>query len=609
MAEKLFSAFSPVSTTKWEEVITKDLKGADYEKKLVWKTMEGINVRPYYRAEDLSKLSLVRSAKTDNKWLVRQDFDARNNVAEANSEALDVLNKGVDALGFRLKEEGITAADLDTLLENIVLTAVEINFTNTCCNVNDLITLFLRKAATGNTAEIRASIDYDPLRYITLHGAFCKDEKTSFEQLQTVVQAVKDYANFRTVGVGAAIFHNAGASIVQELAFGMAMGSEYMSRLTEAGISADLAAQKIKFSFGVGANYFMEMAKFRAARILWSTITSAYGAKDEESLKMYIHALTSAWNQTVYDPYVNMLRGTTESMSAVLAGVDSLEVLPFDKAFRKPSAFSNRIARNTQIILKEESYFDRTADPAAGSYYIETLTTAIAEEAWKLFKQIEEKGGYLAAFKAGFIQEQVKTSAQKREMNIATRREILLGTNQYPNFTEHLPNPSQGGASQHTGSCSTKDSPFAGEIIAEYRGAQAFEALRYATDKCGKQPQVFMLTFGNLAMCRARAQFSANFFACAGYKIVDNNRFVSIEEGVKAALTAKAEIVVACSSDDDYAEAVPQIAQQLGGKAILVVAGEPACKADLETKGIKNFISMRSNVLETLKWYQKELGI
>ena len=156
MAEKLFSAFAPTSTEQWEEVIAKDLKGADYEKKLVWKTMEGINVRPYYRAEDLSKLALVRSNKTDNKWLVRQDFDACDNPTEANREALEVLSKGVDALGFRLKEEGITAADLDVLLKNIVLTAVEINFTNTCCNVSDLITLLLRKAATGNTAEISA---------------------------------------------------------------------------------------------------------------------------------------------------------------------------------------------------------------------------------------------------------------------------------------------------------------------------------------------------------------------------------------------------------------------------------------------------------------------
>ncbi len=619
MAEQLFSEFSPVSTEQWEAVIQKDLKGADYEKKLVWKTPEGFNVRPYYRADDLKKLKLVHRFKADNNWLVRQDVDARKNVAGANKEALDILQKGVDAVGFRLDNEGISEQDFDTLMNGIVLPAVEVNFKGTCCSSVDVLHLLWKKAATDKPAAVRGSIDFDPLRRLTLHGAFCDDEHTTFGRLKALVEDAKGLPQFRTIGVGAYIFKNAGSTIVQELAFGLAMGSEYMARLTDAGITADVAAQKIKFTFDVGAGYFMEIAKFRAARMLWANIVKAFGAKDDGAADMKIHAVTSAWNQTVYDPNVNMLRATTEAMSAALAGVDSLEVLPFDQPVREPSAFSNRIARNTQIILKEESYFDRVVDPSAGSYYIETLTDAIAEEAWKLFKQVEEKGGYLAAFKEGFVQEQVNTSAQKRDMNIATRREILLGTNQYPNFTEQISptNLPQGEAflraSHGAGACEL-GSPSLGGVgevkpIQQYRGAQAFEALRYATDKSGKQPQVFMLTFGNLAFCRARAQFAGNFFACAGYKVVDNNRFATIEEGVKAALTAKADIIVACSSDDEYAEAVPQIAQQLGGKGILVVAGDPACRADLEAKGIKNFINVKSNVLETLKGYNKELGI
>jgi methylmalonyl-CoA mutase len=323
---------------------------------------------------------------------------------------------------------------------------------------------------------------------------------------------------------------------------------------------------------------------------------------------MNIHAVTSTWNQTVYDPNVNMLRATTEAMSATLAGVDSLEVLPFDKPIRKPSTFSNRIARNTQILLKEESCFDRVIDPAAGSYYIESLTGAIAEEAWKLFKQVEEKGGYLTAFKAGFIQEQVKASAQKRDVNMATRRQILLGTNQYPNFLETASGDLTEATVTRAANAVTEIGQIA-EPLEEYRGAQAFEALRYATDKSGKQPTAFMLTFGNLAMCRARAQFACNFFACAGFKVEDNNRFETIDEGVKAALAAHAQIVVACAADDDYAEAVPQIAQLIGDKAIMVVAGDPASRAELEAKGIKNFINVKSNVLETLRSYQQALGI
>ena len=601
MAEKLFSEFPPVTTEQWEAVIQKDLKGADYDKKLIWKTPEGINVRPYYRVEDLKNVKGVHSTKTDNNWLVRQDFDAREDVAAANREALDALNKGVDSIGFRLKKEGLDAGKLDVLLNEIDVSAAEINFKGACDAGVELLDLFLKKAKN----DTRGAIDFDPLRCLTLHGAFCRDEQTVFEQLKQMVEKAQRLPSFRTVGVGASVFHNAGSTIVQELAFGLAMGSEYLHRLTDAGINADDVAQKIKFTFAIGASYFMEMAKFRAARVLWATVVKAYSAALDASAIMNIHAVTSVWNQTVYDPNVNMLRATTEAMSAALAGVDSMEVLPYDRPVRKPSAFSNRIARNTQIILKEESYFDRVVDPASGSYYIETLTDAIAAEAWKLFKQVEEKGGYLAAFKAGFVQEQIKASAQKRDTNIATRRQILLGSNQYPNFTETAGSD----VTLETVTRAPKTGVDAAQKIAEpleeYRGAQAFEALRYATDRGGKQPQVFMLTFGNLAMCRARAQFAGNFFACAGFKITDNNRFETVEEGAKAALSAHAQIVVACAADDDYAEAVPQIAQLIGNKAILVVAGDPASRAELEAKGITKFINVKSNVLETLKEYQK----
>ena len=303
-----------------------------------------------------------------------------------------------------------------------------------------------------------------------------------------------------------------------------------------------------------------------------------------------------------------MLRGTTEAMSAAIAGVDSLEVLPFDYAFRAPGEFSNRIARNTQILLKEECHFDKVVDPSAGSYFIENLTESIADTAWKLFNEVEKMGGYIEAFKAGFVQNAIKETADKRDKNIATRRETILGTNQYPNFTEKIdadvtaevvtrkPAPEVSGA-------------MVGAPLEKYRGAQAFEAMRYTTDKSGKQPVAFMVTYGNLAMCRARAQFACNFFAVAGFKVVDNNRFATVEEGVKAALEAKADIIVACSSDEEYAEGAPQIAALAGDKAIVVVAGEPACKEELVAKGITNFISVKSNVLETLKDYQTKLGI
>ena len=453
---------------------------------------------------------------------------------------------------------------------------------------------------------MKASFDFDPLRVLNQTGAFCSDK--SMDTLKAVIEAVKDYPRVRVIGVEAYSFNDAGSNISQELGFGLAMGSEYINKLKEMGLSADDAARRIKFTFAVGSTYFMEIAKFRAARMLWANIVKAYGSEKECCQKMKIHAVTSEWNMTVYDPYVNMLRGTTEAMSATIAGVDSLEVLPFDYPFRAPGEFSNRIARNVQSILKEEAHFDKVVDPAAGSYFIENLTQSSAETSWKLFTEVENMGGYVEAFKAGFIQNTIKATADARDKKIETRREIILGSNQYPNFTE------KADKDVTLEVVTRKPAPCAcgavvGQPLEKYRGAQPFEALRYATEKSGKEPVAYMVTYGNLAMCRARAQFACNFFAVAGFKVVDNNRFSSVEEGVKAALEAKADIIVACSSDDEYAEGVPQIASLVGDKAIVVVAGEPACKEELTAKGIENFISVKSNVLETLKGYQAKLGI
>ncbi|MDR2814655.1 MAG: acyl-CoA mutase large subunit family protein [Prevotellaceae bacterium] len=622
--EKLFAEFPPVSTEQWEEVITKDLKGADYDKKLVWKTTEGVAVRPYYRAENLRSVKhvnagvgefpYVRGAKNNNSWLVRQTYCACTDKKKANAQALDGLMKGVNSLGFCF-EGKLDDADLDVLLKGIYLDAVEVNFVGCTCSGTGLtqkLTAYAKKSG-AKLDEVAASIDADPLREMTTKGALADD---AFDRLKNAVVAAAELKRLRNVGVSGATIHNAGGTAVQELAFALSMGNEYLAQLTDRGLAVDEVARRLKFTFAAGASYFIEIAKIRAARMLWANIVRAYKPEKSCAERMKIHAVTSAWNQTAYDAYVNMLRGTTEAMSAAIAGADSLEVLRFDKAFKKSSEFSNRVARNTQILLKEEAHFDQVVDPAAGSYYIETLTQSIAEEAWKLFKQVEEKGGYVAAFKAGFIQEQVSASAQKHDSNIATRRETLLGTNQYPNFTETLDEELRSSlASKEKAptacacSCNGDKPAQVGEPLKPYRGAQAFEALRLKTENSGKRPQAFMLTFGNLAMCRARAQFASNFFAVAGFKVTDNNCFASVDEGAKAALAANADIVVACSSDDEYAAGVPAIAEKLGGKGILVVAGDPACKEELQGKGISHFISVRSNVLETLKGYQKELGI
>ena len=611
-SEKLFTEFPPVPTEKWEEVITADLKGADYERKLVWKTGEGFNVRPYYRAENLEGIKFlgsqagefpyVRGTHAHNRWRVHQTVSVVC-PKEANAEALKILNAGVDSLGFCIASADFSAADLDMLLKDICIPAVEITFCGEkMANVAELVLAKVEKEGIAKE-DVRIAFCIDPLvKGLSSKGDFCSPNgEKCIARIVELIHKTKEYKHVRIVTVAGQTFGNSGSTIVEELAFTLSAGHDYLVRLTDAGLDVDAAARKLRFSFSVSSNYFMEIAKFRAARMLWANIVKGYGPAKNCACKMQIHAETSRWNQTVYDPYVNMLRGTTEAMSATIAGVHSLEVMPFDASFENPTEFSKRIARNVELLLKNESHFDQVVDPAGGSYYVENLTQSIAAEAWKLFLEIEEKGGYTEAYKAGLIVERIKASAAAKDKNIATRRQTLLGANQYPNFTEV--------AGKEITAESVTRKQAEGNVLVPYRGAMAFEEMPLQLDRSGKEPKAFMLTCGNLGMARARSQFSCNFFACAGIKVIDNTYFKSIEEGAKAALESKAQIVVVCASDDDYAEAAPKVKELLGGKAILVVAGAPACAPELEAQGITNFINVKSNVLETLKFYLKEMGI
>lgn len=611
--EKLFAEFPPVSTEAWEAAIAVDLKGADYERKLVWRTNEGFNVRPYYRAENLEGLETLNAAagefpylrgvSGDNNWLTHQTIEVAA-PAEANATALQMLNAGVDSLGFEIKDENFSEADLDVLLKDIYMPAVDLTFSGK--KMPHVAALVLAKAEKEGVSkdDTRVNFCIDPIvKHLSMKGDWCEKcgGTKCFDKIADLIKKTKEYKHVRVVTVSGNVFSDSGSTIVEELAFSLAVAHEYLVRMMEHGLTIDEAALKLRFSFAVTSNYFMEMAKLRAARLLWANIVKAYEPAKPCSCKMFVHARTSAWNQTVYDPYVNMLRGTTEAMSAAIAGVHSLEVLPFDHSYEAPSEFSYRIARNESLLLKHESHFDQVIDPAGGSYYIENLTKSIADEAWKLFLEVEEKGGYVEAFKAGFIVERVKASAAAKDKAVATRRQTILGSNQYPNFTEV--------ADKALCAEVVERKPDEGNVLVPYRGAMAFEQMRLHVDRSGKEPKAFMLTCGSLAMARARAQFSCNFFACAGIRVIDNTFFKSLEDGVKAALESKAEIVVVCSSDDDYAEVAPKIKEMLGDKAILVVAGAPACMEELQSKGINNFISVKSNVLETLKGYLKQMGI
>ena len=616
--EKLFSDFSPVTTEQWMEKITADLKGADFEKKLVWRTNEGFKVKPFYRKEDLEGLKttdalpgefpyLRGNKKDNNEWLVRQEIRV-DDVKEANAKALDILNKGVDSLSFHVKAKELNAAYLETLLDGICAECVELNF-STCQGhvvelANLLVEYFQKKGYDLN--KLQGSINFDYLNKMVAKG---KEKGSLVDTAKALIAATAALPEYRVINVNALTLNNAGAYIYQELGYALAWGNEYMNQLTEAGVPAATVAKKIKFNFGISSNYFLEIAKFRAGRMLWADIVNSYLAEGDCkcAAQMKVHAETSSFNLTIFDSYVNLLRTQTEAMSAALAGVDSMTVVPFDKAYETPNDFSERLARNQQLLLKEESHFDKVIDPAAGSYYIENLTVSIAKQAWDLFLAVEDEGGFYAAVKAGKVQEAVNASNKARHEAVAKRKEILLGTNQYPNFTELAGDKRPleavcccGGG--HHDTCE-KDVP----TLNFDRAASEFEALRLQTEASGKRPKAFMLTIGNLAMRQARAQFSCNFLACAGYEVVDNLGFSSVDEGIDAAMAAKADIVVLCSSDDEYAEYAIPAFKALNGRAMFIVAGAPACMDELKAAGIENFIHVRVNVLETLKEYNAKL--
>ena len=615
LKEKLFSEFAPVSTEEWMAKITADLKGVPFEKKLVWKTGEGFNVNPFYRAEDIEGLKTteslhgefpyVRGTKKDNDWKVRQNIEVCC-FKGANEKALDLLTKGVTSLGFIIKGDEVNEENIATLLEGICPASVELNF-NTCnCKAEKLIGILADyfKGKGVDAEKCYGSVNYDAFKKPLVKG---KENSEWVEGAAAVLKAGQALPNYRVLAVNAFLFNNAGAYISQELGYALAWGNELMAKLTEAGFTADEVAKKIKFNLGISSNYFMEIAKFRAARWLWAEIVAAYKPACECACKMVAHAQTSEWNMTVYDAHVNLLRSQTEAMSAALAGVDSITVRPFDKIYQTPDDFSERIARNQQLLLKEECHLDKVVDPSAGSYYVEVLTNSLADVAWKLFLEVEEKGGFSVAVNAGEIQNAVNASNVARKKAVATRREILLGSNQYPNFTEVAADKIQekGSCCCGGGHCGEATIP----ALDFSRGASEFEALRMTTEKSGKTPKVFMLTIGNLAMRLARSQFSANFFGCAGYKIIDNLGFDTVEAGVEAAVKAGAEIVVLCSSDDEYAEFAPAAYKALAGRAEFVVAGAPACADDLKAQGIDQFVNVKSNVLETLKAFNAKLGI
>lgn len=659
----LFQEFPPVSTEEWEKVIQQDLKGADYKEKLRWDSGEGVTPLPFYRRDDLEEVERNATIpkqyadKAANSWEVREPIFAKS-LSSANEQARKALDRGAEALQFHLKirrTEGMLGGDLtglpirsqqdfNGLLKDISLEDTPLHFDVGMASPALLAMLWNEAQSRNASAEkVWATFSYDPFVFVLQNGQYPKDKKELKNDIQQLVQfTAAKLPSVRPLAIDARTYHNSGSTIVQELGFAMAAASEYLALLTENDLNVDKAARSLNFSFGVGSNYFLEIAKFRAARLLWKNLIEAFGG--DAATGAYLHGETSRWNKTLYDPYSNMLRTSTEGMSAAIAGCDSMTVLPFDQHFRMPDDFSQRIARNQQIIMSEEAYLDKVEDPAAGSYYVEKLTNDIGQAAWELFQDIETEGGLFKAIENGTVQAAIQESQQQRDRAIATRRRIFVGTNQYSNPDDKMAGEidtkyqttalttseeldltvqnvttdlAEGFAEGATLGDATPHLIDFGKhryrTVSPYRGTQAFEELRLATEKHDHTPKVLTLPLGNKKWRKGRSTFTANFFGCAGYNIQDPIGFEDTDAAVQAAKDQQPDIAVICSSDKEYKVIVPDICEQLNNldhRPIIVLAGYP--KDDVEQykeAGVEEFIYSGCNVLETLKRFQKKLNV
>ena len=651
--QSLFDEFPPISTEEWEAKIKEDLNGKDYRKKLRWHTGEGIEPLPFYREEDLQELdqSDILSATPNASWEIRESIYG-STIEMAHEEAQDALQSGAEALQLSMElsvksstspllSQGLplqNRTDFSQLLNEVPLkeTPRHIDAGPLCPALMTLLQQELSSRSVSSDKPL-GSFLFDPFALRLQHGI-----SYSPTFIYRIAQwGQHHFPKMRTLGIDARLYHNSGGTIVQELAFALASAAELLATLTDEGLSIKEAANQLHFNFAVGSNYFLEIAKFRAFRLLWSNLLQAFDA-DAEQLPAYLHAETSQWNKTGFDPYTNMLRTSTEGMSAVLGECDALTVLPFDDSFRRPNHFSQRIARNSQIIMREEAYLSKVQDPAAGSYYIEQLTNDLAREAWELFQKVEERGGIAKAIEDNVVQSAIRESQQKKNLAIAKRGRIFVGTNQYPNPDEEQADelndqqPQRPLKTSDTDidplnldsiSDALSDGAMLGDIasaimdkadsdiklLKPYRGPHAFEELRLATENSDQTPKVLNLPLGNPKARKARSAFSNNFFGCVGYDIEDPIGYENISEAVNAIKEHNPDLVVLCSSDQEYEQLVPALCEQLENierKPLIVLAGYP--KAQVESyreAGIDLFIHSGCNVLESLKGIQQKLNI
>ena len=692
--------FTPPTDEEWKAACEALLKGAPFEKKMFTKTYEGITFDPMYtrkHTEEILPKSVMpgmgdylrgvdaagyigrpwgiaqacdETLPSENNELLRHENDKGSTIYHI---VLDSASRaGIDARQAEkvgdLGTSVTTVEDMHTMLAGLDLAKFPL-YIYAGANAVPLLSLVAaaRRAAGEDVGKLHGIIGADPIGAFVTDGKLPASLDAHYDSLAAAARWATAHApRVRTVFVRSDVYSSGGANDVQEVAACLATAAAYLRALCERGLTIDEAAAQIAFGFSMGANFFLQIAKLRAVRPIWAQIVKAFGGS-AESQKMHIHARPALFFKTIYDPYVNMLRNTTEIFSGVVGGIDSFESAPFDEPIRKGDEFSRRIARNIQIMLQEEFGLLQPIDPAGGSWAVETLTRQMKEKIWAQFQEIEKQGGIVAALRSGFVQEGIAKVLESRFKSADLRKDRIVGNNMYPNMTETLldPRPEDTAALKEQ---RTKDieaylsdidmvhrdealaafkadgtldhgieAALAGATIAElmavvtegkgaeqiaaiapHRWSERFETLRRRTEdyKAEKNDNVkiFLANMGPIPQHKARADFTTGFLQVGAFEVLTNDGFKTVEEAADAARASGADAVVICSTDATYPEIVPALAPKLHEvlpNARVFLAGA-APKDLLETykeAGIDEYISVRANCYEVLESLQKKKGM
>ena len=687
--------FTPPTYEEWKEACIALLKGAPFEKKLFTKTYEGITFSPMYFHSDTEPIQPAKSfpgmgdylrgveanGYVNAPWKIAQACD--ETFPKENNELLKreiekgstVYNVKVDCATRKAKDarecehigkHGVsltTLGDVESLLKDLKLDQypLYVYAGESSLPLFALIVAAVKKNG-GDVSKLKGVIGANLIAEYAANGWLGQDLEKLFDEAATVAKwAIKNSPELKTIFVKSNVFSNGGANDIQEVAYTLAAGVAYLRALLERGLTIDEAASQIMFGFSMGANFFMQIAKLRAVRPIWAQIVKAFGG-NEESQKIHIHGRPAKFFKTVYDPYVNMLRDTTELFSGVVGGVDSFENSTFDEPVRKGDEFSRRIARNMQIILQEEFGLLQPIDPAGGSWAVENLTKQIKEKIWAEFQVIESKGGIVAALKEGYPQDEIAKILEARFKAAETRKDRIVGNNMYPNMTEERIDARAESQAEnmkirkvtidvYLSTVDAKDALAAvkaddaetviaaaekGATIAEIRKAlgtaevpeikniaahrwsERFEALREKTEKFKAEKndnvKIFLANMGPSPQHKARADFTTGFLQVGAFQVLGNNGFKTVDDAAAAAKESGADAVVICSTDATYPEIVPALAPKLHEalpNATVYLAGTAPAELveTYKAAGIDDYINVRANCYKVIQALQQKKGM